>query len=91
MQKIDQNGDMAVEESELEYLYAFLGNEYGYQMTEDDRNMVNNFFMTLDTNGDNKVTADEFFAAYNRGECDGFLDGPWMHMKNKRTGRMGIN
>ena len=47
--------------------------------------------MQLDTNGDNKVTADEFFAAYNKGECDDFLNGPWMHMKNKRTGRMGIN
>ena len=47
--------------------------------------------MKLDTNGDNKVTADEFFAAYNKGECDDFLNGPWMHMKNKRTGRMGIN
>ena len=27
MEKIDKNGDMAVEESELEYLYAFLANE----------------------------------------------------------------
>mgnify|MGYP006111608947 CR=1 FL=1 len=37
MEKIDKNNDMAVEESELEYLYAFLGNEYGYMITDQDR------------------------------------------------------
>ena len=90
MSKIDKNGDNAVEESELEYLVSFMANEYGYTVTQNDRNYVMGFFMKLDTNGDNKVTADEFFAAYNKGECDEFLNGPWMHMKNKRTGRMGI-
>ena len=89
MEKIDKNGDNAVEESELEYLYSFLAHEYGYKMTEHDRQYVNDFFMQLDTNGDNKVTADEFFTAYNKGECDEFLNGPWMHMKN-RQGTYGI-
>ena len=89
MSKIDKNGDNAVEESELEYLYSFLANEYGYTMTSADKQYVNKFFMQLDTNGDNKVTADEFFTAYNKGECDEFLNGPWMHMKNKK-GTYGI-
>ena len=89
MSKIDANGDHAVEESEMEYLVAFLANEYGYHVTEQDKQMVMGFFMSIDANGDNKVTEQEFMAAYERGECDGFLDGPWMHMKN-RQGTYGI-
>ena len=73
--KIDKNQDHAIEESELEYLYKFVSKEYGYTPTARDMEYVNNFFMKIDKNGDNKVTEEEFMDAYNKGLCKDFLGG----------------
>ena len=62
--KMDKNGDDAIEESELEYMYKFVANEYGYKATAGDMDYVNDLFMRIDVNGDNKVTKQEFMEAY---------------------------
>ena len=59
----------------MEYLYKFVANEYGYKPTAGDINYVNDFFMSIDVNGDNKVTEQEFMEAYKMGKADGFLGG----------------
>ena len=51
----------------MEYALNFMGNEFGIHLSDVGKTKLFQFFASIDANGDNKVTQEEFMNAYHQG------------------------